>query len=183
MSSYFDIKLLPDAEISTPVLMNAVYIKLHKLLCDIGSTTIGISFPKYSATLGSVLRLHGTEVDLAALKKQHWLGGMLGYCSLSDVLPVPEGVKHRTIGRKQSNMTESKLNRLLKRGSITEDEAKQYRAKMLSKGLNNPYVELVSASNGHKHRRFMVFGDLLGSPVEGEFDQFGLSKTATVPWF
>ncbi|MDH5259604.1 MAG: type I-F CRISPR-associated endoribonuclease Cas6/Csy4, partial [Gammaproteobacteria bacterium] len=26
-------------------------------------------------------------------------------------------------------------------------------------------------------------GPLLDKPVEGRFDQFGLSKTATVPWF
>ena len=80
-------------------------------------------------------------------------------------------------------MTQAKFNRLLKRGSITEDEAKQYKAKMFTKGLDNPYLELQSHSNGHKHRRYIQFGELLDSPITGEFDQFGLSKTATIPWF
>ena len=108
---------------------------------------------------------------------------MSGYCNVSDILPVPDLVQYRTVSRKQSNMTQSKFNRLIKRGSITEAEAKQYKAKMFTKGLDNPYLELQSGSNGHKHRRYIEFGELLDNPVAGEFDQFGLSKTATVPWF
>ena len=80
-------------------------------------------------------------------------------------------------------MTQSKLNRLIKRGSISQEQVKEYRTKMFTKGLDNPYVELVSGSNGQKHRRYIEFGPLLANPTEGAFDQFGLSKTATVPWF
>ncbi len=80
-------------------------------------------------------------------------------------------------------MSQSKLNRLLQRGSITEDDVKNYKAKMFSRGLDNPYVELVSGSNGQRHRRYIEFGELLDNPVAGEFDQFGVSKTATVHWF
>lgn len=54
---------------------------------------------------------------------------------------------------------------------------------MFSQGLDAPYLELQSASNGHRHRRYIEFGELLDAPVRGEFDSFGLSKTATVPWF
>ena len=54
---------------------------------------------------------------------------------------------------------------------------------MFTKGLDNPYLELVSTSNEHTHRRYIQFSGLLTEPVDGEFDQFGLSKTATVPWF
>jgi len=183
MSYYRDVKLLPDAEISTSVLMNAIYVKLHKSLYDLSSNSIGVSFPKYKITLGNVLRLHGGESDLAELQQKNWLGGMSGYCQVSEVMPVPDGVRHRTISRKQSNMSQSKLNRLIKRGSISEEEAKQYKAKMFSKGLDNPYIELQSGSNGHRHRRYIEFGELVDNAVAGEFDQFGLSKTATVPWF
>jgi CRISPR-associated endonuclease Csy4 len=54
---------------------------------------------------------------------------------------------------------------------------------MFQKGLDNPYLELESGSNGHLHRRYIVFGELMDKPMSGEFDQFGLSKTATIPWF
>ena len=183
MNNYIDIELHPDAEMPVNRLLSTVYTKLHKALCDLDSVGIGVSFPKYKITLGNVLRLHGGESDLAKLQQKNWLGGMSGYCQVSEVMPVPDGVRHRTIGRKQSNMSQSKLNRLIKRGSISEEEAKQYKAKMFSKGLDNPYIELQSSSNGHRHRRYIEFGELVDNAVAGEFDQFGLSKTATVPWF
>jgi len=80
-------------------------------------------------------------------------------------------------------MTSAKLRRLIKRGSISAEEAKKYKAKMFTQGLDNAYLELDSSSNCHKHRRYLEFGELISSPVLGGFDQFGLSKIATVPWF
>jgi CRISPR-associated endonuclease Csy4 len=183
MDYYLDIHILPDPEFKKTVLMNAIYSKLHKALCDLHSTSIGVSFPKYEVTLGNVLRIHGKESALNDLQGQNWLGGMSGYCNVSDVRRVPADTKFRTVSRKQTTMSQSKLNRLIKRGSISEEDIKKYKAKMFSKGLDNPYIELASGSNGHKHRRYIEFGELQDNPVAGEFDQFGLSKTATVPWF
>jgi len=54
---------------------------------------------------------------------------------------------------------------------------------MFQQGLDNPYLELDRSSNGHKHRRYIQFGELKTQIIEGAFDQFGLSKTATIPWF
>ena len=184
MNNYFNITLLPDAEMPVTVLMNAICAKLHKSLCDSHSTAIGISFPKYAVTLGNVLRIHGSEADLQKLHDENWLGGMKGYCKFGEVSVVPADAKHRIVSRKQATMSQSKLNRLLKRGSITEDKVKAYKSKMFAeKGLNNPYLDFVSGSNGQRHRRYIELGTLLDAPVAGEFDQFGLSKTATVPWF
>ncbi len=164
-------------------ILNAVYTKLHKTLENLDSTSIGVSFPQYKAILGNTLRIHGSHETLDKLMQHNWLGGMLGYCKISKIKPVPGEVSHRTISRKQSTMSPSKLRRLIKRESITDKEAKQYRAKMFSKGLDNPFIELESASNGHRHRRYIEFGELLDHSVQGKFDSFGLSKTATVPWF
>ena len=183
MTHYFDIRLLPDTEIPSTVLMNAIYTKLHKVLFDLTSSNIGVSFPKYKKTLGNGLRIHGEKSVLNDLQGLDWIGGMKGYCQIGDIVPVPTNAKHRTVSRIQTTMSQSKLNRLLKRGSITEDEAKSYKTKMLTRGLDNPYLELQSGSNGQRHRRYIEFGPLLDNPVEGNFDQFGLSKTATIPWF
>jgi len=183
MDHYIDIFILSDPEFPATILMNSLYTGLHKVLHDLGSTNIGVSFPKYEVTLGNVLRIHGDKPVLSNLQGLNWVGGMNGYCAIGDIAPVPADTKYRTVARVQTTMSQSKLKRLLKRGSITEDEIKQYKAKMFSKGLDNPYVELVSGSNGHKHRRYIAFGDLLDKPVIGDFDQFGLSRTATVPWF
>jgi len=180
---YIDVQLNPDAEMQENVLLNKVYTKLHKALFRLKSTDIGVNFPKYRLKLGDVIRIHGNRDKLMGLQKLNWLGGLIGYCDVSDITPVPEQAKFRTVSRKQSNMTESKSRRLIKRGTLSQEEVKGYKAKMFAQGLDNPYLEMESGSNGHKHRRYIQFGDLLDVPVKGEFDQFGLSKIATVPWF
>ena len=183
MNYYVNILIKADAEMRENLLLNKVYSKLHKALSGLKSTDIGVSFPQYKIILGGVLRLHGGEAKLSDLQETEWLGGLKGYCNVSSIEPVPSGAHYRTVFRKQSNMTEAKLRRLIKRGSISDSGLKVYRAKMFAQGLDNPYLELESSSNGHKHRRYIQFGDLSVEPVEGLFDQFGLSKTGTVPWF
>jgi CRISPR-associated endonuclease Csy4 len=183
MDSYIDIRLIPDAELPINRLLSALYTKLHKALCDLKSESIGVSFPAYNVMLGNVLRLHSTEADLDKLEAFDWLCGLRGYCEISTIKLVPAEVKFRVVSRKQTTMSKSKLKRLLKRGSITEEETKGYKAKLFIKGIDNPSVELVSGSNGQIHRRYIGFSPLLDKPISGNFDQFGLSKTATVPWF
>lgn len=183
MDYYLDIKMMPDEEVPIYFIRNNVYTKLHKRLCDLTSTNIGISFPEYKVMLGKFLRLHGTKQRLQTIQSEDWLGGLTGYCHVSSIQQIPEQVSYRTVSRIQMNMSSSKLRRLIKRGSIKPDELKHYNTKMLQKGIDNPFLELESTSNGHKHRRYLSFGKLQDNAITGEFDQFGLSKTATVPWF
>jgi len=183
MNFYIDIKIKPDAEMRESVLLSKVYTKFHKALFDLKSQRIGISFPDFKVKLGQVLRIHSEQAMLNDLQGLNWLGGLSGYCKISDITKAPEKCKHRVISRKQANMTEAKLRRLIKRDTIKTEEAKVYKAKMFSQGLANAFVELDSGSNGHHHRRFIQFGDLQEQAVQGDFDEFGLSKQATVPWF
>ncbi len=183
MDYYLDIKIEPDEEVPVYFIRNKVYTKFHKALFSLNSTDIGISFPKYKVKLGNVIRLHGTENSLQKLQDKNWLGGLSGYCDISSIQAIPDEVVYRTISRKQSNMTEAKLRRLIQRGSISQDEVKGYKAKMFQQSLDNPYLELESTSNGHKHRRYLAFGESSKSMTLGEFDFFGLSKTASIPWF
>jgi len=183
MDYYIDIKIKPDAEMRENLLLNKVYSKLHKALFTLNSSKIGVSFPRYHVMLGDVIRIHGTKEKIIELQAINWLGALSAYCELSDILAIPNQVSYRTISRKQSNMTEAKLRRLIKRGSVSEDNTKKYKAKMYSLGLDNPYLELESNSNGHKHRRYLQFGEIINTPVVDVFDTFGLSKTATIPWF
>ncbi|GFO72460.1 CRISPR-associated endonuclease Csy4 [Bathymodiolus japonicus methanotrophic gill symbiont] len=178
MNHYIDILIKPDAEMRKNVLLNKVYTKLQKALFTLNSTGIGVSFPQYKVMLGNRLRIHGIEEKLTELQATDWLGGSAGYCDVSPIQAIPNEVVYRTISRKQSNMTEAKLRRLIKRDSISLDEIKGYKAKMFQKWLDNPYLELDSLSNGHKHRRYIAFGEPVKSNSEGKFDFFGLSKTA-----
>jgi len=72
---------------------------------------------------------------------------------------------------------------VLKRNSIPQEKIKGYKAKMFQQGMNNPYLELQSTLNGHKHRRYLAFGEISETKNLGDFDFFGLSKTASIPWF
>jgi CRISPR-associated endonuclease Csy4 len=183
MDFYIDIQLKPNAEMPINRLLNVMYTKFHRALHDLKSNSIGVSFPAYNVLLGNKLRIHGSAANLAAIQQLNWIGGLISYCEVSQLLVVPPNHTHRTVSRKQSTMSKAKLNRLLKRGSIAKQGAKQYKTKMFTNGLDNPYLVLVSGSSGHKHRRYIEFGELVTQRIIGEFDHFGLSKTATVPWF
>ncbi|MFK5881757.1 MAG: type I-F CRISPR-associated endoribonuclease Cas6/Csy4 [Sulfurospirillum sp.] len=183
MDYYLDIRLLPTKEMRENVLLNQVYSSFHKRLYDLKSTTIGVSFPEYRLKLGRLLRIHGTREDLERLEEKDWLGKYRDFCKVGTITAVPQNVKYRIVSRVQQNMTEAKLRRLIKRGSISDEEVKKYRIKMYEGGLDNPFVELVSISNGQRHRRFIEFGKLEDVVIEDKFDLFGLSKTATIPWF
>jgi CRISPR-associated endonuclease Csy4 len=183
LNYYIDIKVKPDGILSQNVLLNKLYSEFHKALYDLGTTSIGVSFPNYKIQLGNILRIHATLEDLEELQKKNWVEPLLKYCQISPISPIPKKVSYRIISRKQANMTLAKLRRLIKRGTITAEQATSYKAKMFTQGISNPYLELESSSNGQKHRRFIEFGDFSDTPIDGSFNQFGLSKTATIPWF
>jgi CRISPR-associated endonuclease Csy4 len=183
MDYFIDIQVKPDANIRENVLLNRVFTQFHKALHALNSNSIGVSFPNYKVKLGNVLRIHATKEMLETLYASNWLDDLSGHYKSASIRPVPEEVQYRTVSRKQANMTQAKLRRLIKRGSIRESEIQSYKAQMFKRGLDNPYLELESASNGHKHRRFLEFGQLLDKPQTGTFDCFGLSRTATIPWF
>jgi CRISPR-associated endonuclease Csy4 len=188
MDYYIDIKLMPNKEIRENVLLNQVYTEFHKRLYDINAKNIAVSFPNYRLKLGDIFRIHGTKEALLKLNEKDWLLQSQSFCKISEIKIIPENIQHRTISRVQQTMSQSKLRRLVKRaeegkGGIKPEDVKKYKIQMLQGGLENPFVELVSGSNGERHRRFIAFGTLQESGVEGEFDLFGLSKTSTIPWF
>jgi len=183
MDFYIDIVILTDPDLSQPIIMNAAYTNFHKVLFDIRSNQVGVSFPHHKKTLGDILRMHGSMSDLQELQKQNLLLGLVGYCEMTGISQVPDDASYHTVSRMQINMSQSKLRRLVKRGSITEEESKRYNLKLPSLHIGNPYVDLVSGSNGQKHRRYIKFGEIVNKPTGGTFDQFGFSKVATIPCF
>ena len=184
MRHYINLLFQADEEVPIYFIRNKVFTKLHKTLHDQKQTSIGVSFPNHKAKLGDIIRLHGDKTSLETLQKRNWLGGLSGYCRVSNILPVPDKVEgYRTVSRIRQNMTNAKLRRLIQRGSISEDETRGYQAKMMAGSLDDPFLELRSKSTSEKYRIYIVFGALKDQPAEGDFNHFGLSKTATVPWF
>lgn len=183
MDYYIDLCLKPDAEMREAELSSKVFTKFHKALVNLDTNQIGISFPLVNLKLGKLFRIHGDQSLLSDLQGQAWLGGLSEYCKHSDILKVPDQVEYRVISQKRSNMSNAKLKRLIARGNIDEAGIKNYKVKMLSQGLDNPYLDVFSGSTQQNRRIFFEFSEILPRPVQGVFNTYGLSKTATVPWF
>ncbi|EPJ47991.1 MAG: CRISPR-associated protein Cas6/Csy4, subtype I-F/YPEST [Osedax symbiont Rs1] len=184
MDSYIDIRINPDAEMRQNILLNKIFTKFHKVLCDLSANDIGVSFPEAKVLLGRLIRIHATASRLQELMATKWLGGLVGYCDCSDIKSIPNNTLHRRISRWQHNMSGSHLRRLIKRGSIADDEIKAYKAKMFAVQMTElPFLELESNTNGNHHRRYFQMTESQQEAIKGEFDYFGLSKTATIAWF
>jgi CRISPR-associated endonuclease Csy4 len=184
MNFYLDININPHLDIHSNKAMGFLFQNVHKSIVALGIGKIAISFPKAGQySVGSILRLHGSEHDLSLFVTNDFLIRIKPYSFLSNVKAIPNEVLFKKISRIRSNMSKSKLNRLLRRGTITADKISGYMDKMLKNSLNNSYIDLYSESTNRTFRMFFQFSEILSNPSEGEFDSYGLSDEATIPWF
>lgn len=187
MDLYLELTLLPDPEFPQPMLMNALLSKLHRALHDIRRNDIGISFPDFSQrprALGARLRIHGSQDALGSLLALNWLSGMRDHLSLSGPEQVPAHAQHRCVSRVQVDSNPERLRRrLIKRHGISEEEAKSRIGDGVGKQCELPFAQLRSKTTGQTFCLFIRHGQLQDRAREGGFSGFGLSSTATVPWF
>lgn len=169
--------------------MGALYNKLHRALYDLQATDIGVSFPQHkhgvrARTLGGHLRLHANQARLGVLMEAGWLQGMRDHVTVSEILKVPDEVKHINVARKQFNTgNPSRAKRYAKRHNIAGDEAKQMYAKLAERRIELPFVQVHSRSTQQRFCVFIEHGNPQETAVAGSFSQYGLNATTTVPWF
>ena len=183
MDHYINIKVLPDPEFEATVLMNALYAKCHRVIGQLGEGQVGVSFPHHKKNLGDVLRLHGNQENLKQIMGENWLKGLSDYTQVSEVKSVPESVQYRTVQRIQKKSPYNKRKRAVAKGWCTEAEAAEKFKDDSHKLLDLPYAQIKSLSTQNMIRIFIQHGELLSSSVVGVFSSYGLSKTATIPWF
>ncbi|WP_447927699.1 type I-F CRISPR-associated endoribonuclease Cas6/Csy4 [Vreelandella sp. EE27] len=189
MDHYIDIHLRPDPDFPEPMLMGALYNKLHRALFDLEANDIGVSFPlrKHGVnarTLGGHLRLHATQARLQQLMTANWLTGMRDHVSVSDILAVPSDAKHINVARRQFNTgSPSRAKRYAKRHDVSESEARQIYARVAEKRIELPFVNINSRSTQQRFSLFIEHGKPREKSVAGVFNRYGLSPDATVPWF
>jgi len=184
MDHYLEIRLLPDPEFSTNLLMNELYDRFHRALAEIGSDSIGISFPQAQKTPGDRLRLHGGSSDLQRLMEQVWLKGYMDYLDVSAIKRVPDNCRYRIVRRVQAKSSiERMYRRSVKKGWLTVEQAQGKMAGIKEQRLKQPFVQLKSHSSGQRFRLFIQQGRLLENRRGGKFSAYGLSGEATVPWF
>ena len=183
MKHYINIKVLPDPEFTETILMNALYAKCHRILGEVGEGDVGVSFPNHKKTLGAVLRLHGTEAKLNKIMAENWLKGLGDYTQVSTVLTAPDSGQHRTVAHVRKKSPHNKRQRVIKKGWLTEQEAYEKFKDSDQVLLKWPYAQIKSLSTQSNMRVFIKHGDIVDVSVTGQFSTYGLSKTATIPWF
>lgn len=189
MDHYINVRLLPDPEFPPDFLMGALYSKLHRTLYDLEADDIGISFPEHKEgvrkrTLGTLLRLHANRQRLMHLLDTTWLKGMHDHVQVSEIQVVPDDVTYRTVTRKQFNTGgESRAKRYAKRHEIPIEEARELYAKVAARRIELPFAKISSRSTGQRFSLFIEHGHERREPLSGTFNHYGLSSSATVPWF
>lgn len=187
MQYYVDIDVLEDPEFNRNVLMNALFSKFHKGLVKSGyQGSIAVSFPEYRLkpmTLGKILRLHGSDAALAAFMRENWLTGMFDHVRCSSIQNAPATCGFVQVKRKQSKSNVERLRaRFAKRHSVSEEEAKQVIPFEAQKRLALPFVSIRSQSTDQRFNLFIQQTKVEKNEL-GDFNGYGLSQTATVPWF
>ncbi|WP_312584650.1 type I-F CRISPR-associated endoribonuclease Cas6/Csy4 [Atlantibacter sp.] len=184
MDHYLEIHVLPDPEFSEEMLMAALVAKLHRALGSRGKGDIGISFPSFGLKPGPRLRVHGTQSALKELESMAWRKGLHDYCLCTELMPVLEIKGWRCVSRVQVKSNPQRLlRRSVRKGWLTEEEARQ-RSLMITEQFSDlPWLNMRSLSTGQCFRLFVCHGEIQPKPIAGEFSSYGLSPTATVPWF
>jgi CRISPR-associated endonuclease Csy4 len=189
MDHYLEIRLLPDPEFVPTILMNALFAKLHRALVDLGSTRIGISFPGLTKDqkcrgVGECLRIHGALDDLHGLMGMPWLTGMRDHTLVHGPEPIPDQVEQCRVRRVQAKSSPVRLRRrLMRRKGLSEEDARRTLPDERAKRLELPYIAIASRSTGQAFRLFIDQQPSATQRMEGDFNHYGLSGTATVPWF
>ncbi len=186
MSHYIELRIIPNPEFPSSIIMNLLYNKLHRALVQTNSTTIGVSFPDFDNKrnrLGERLRLHGSAAHIQNVMDNISLTALLDYLRIGDIQEVPPRVNHVTVRRVQCKSSAERIRRRqIKRHQLSEEDALIRIPNTVQKQLTLPYVTLKSESTGQSFRLF-INQERVENPETGSFNTYALSDQATVPMF
>jgi len=187
MTHYTDIHILSLPEIAPEHILEKLFAKIHLALATLNRSDIGLSFPDVNEkrpSLGQRLRLHGSEQALRLLLDQAGIVTMRDYLQLDSIQPTPEHAAFRQLRRVQIKSSADRLRRrLAKRHNLTMEEAAARIPESAAGKLNLPFIQVQSHSSGQTFHLFISHGVIRQTPIPGEFNAYGFSTKATVPWF
>ncbi|RUO42769.1 type I-F CRISPR-associated endoribonuclease Cas6/Csy4 [Aliidiomarina taiwanensis] len=192
-------------------LFTQVHLALVEQKAPNNRVPFGVSFPEYKCfndkgkavkTLGRKLRVFAhTEQLLDQLDLQKWLMRLTDYLHIKSVQAVPSEVKsHVVVSRYQPvKNLERTTRRLAKRQGISFEEAlKQqnqrfaelngYSLKQAEEHYHNPvvkefpFIKISSLSSGNNYSLHIV-QRAMAKECKGDFNTYGLSNGATVPYW
>jgi len=192
MKYYIEISLLGNNEIPIYFLWQKLYQQIHLGLVEIqdaqGSVPVGVSFPQYNEVLnhlGCKLRLFSsTQEQLQQFNISKWLNRLTDYTHCTSIKEAPQVVnKFAHFKRVQFDTNIERLaRRRVKRKSESLEQALKYFNGFKVKENKLPFVNMSSLSNNMQFRLFIKI-EIVQKATVGKFNCYGLSKTATVPWF
>lgn len=196
MQHYLDITLLPDDGIGHYFLWGKLYQQLHLALVEHNQGHdgyIAVSFPQYNTKpmqLGLKLRLFAsTENMLEQLNIGKWLNRFADYCHISSIKAVPEHTQFALFSRKHCQTNPERLaRRRAKRKGETFEQAMQHFAGFKGDSSTLPFIAMESLSSAETRGsankfRLIIDKKIVPDHQSGNFNCYGLSKGATVPWF
>ena len=188
MDKFIDISIRSDPEFSDSTIMNTLFWRFHGVLVKLKVSSVGVSFPGYDNAkplLGNRLRLHGSQRDLENVMHENWLKALTDHVRVSNIQAVPDNAMYRIVRRVQAKSNPERLRRRqMKRHSLSKEEVRQRLPdNMKAQQLQLPFIQLKSRSSAQHFRLFIEHMPLQEPPTDGEFTTYGLSKSATIPWF
>ncbi|TDR06741.1 type I-F CRISPR-associated endoribonuclease Cas6/Csy4 [Marinomonas communis] len=188
MDHYLDIKILEDPEFTAPILMNALFSKLHRALVEVSNHDIGVSFPDAGKkSLGKILRLHGTQERLSVLESLAWRKGLGDFTLVSDVTEAPQTSEYWLVQRIHVQSNPDRIRRrAMKRHNLTYEQAVEQIPDSVGKELDLPFVRIKSQSTGGQQFPLFIKQTAISEasqPNEIQFSKYGLSSATPVPKF
>ena len=186
MDHYLDVSF--DASVDFPLVhqMTSFYQGLHLYLVNTRAQ-LGVTFPEMQlrgrSPLGSLIRLHGTRDALTVFIGNPSLSRIRSPFRLSEIEKTPLLSQPRTFWRHQPKSIVQMRKRAIKRHGLTEAQAIERYPSDMHEQSSQPYLELRSLSTHQTFKLFFVKGNPKSETVTGDFNTYGLSPTATLPWF
>ena len=191
MKYYQELTVLPDAELSSHVILSKAYQQIHIGLAsqkgEDGYSHIGISFPEYRVSpcgLGCKVRLFAMdEEELERLDLKKLMNRLQDYVHITRIRPVPVKVKGYAVYSRfhQTKSVAQKTRRYAKRHGVSYESARELFGEE-EMAENIPYIRITSLTNRHGFSLFIAREDRDQMHHEG-FSAYGLSSTSTVPEF
>ena len=187
-SHYFELRAIPQLEITETEVINQIMQSLHEVLVNYQGN-IAVSFPLYNVkkTLGGVIRIFGHESIL-----QQFIGDLQkrsiinNYSLFFPISKIPSRIKGhirliRVCPKGKRHLVRAE-KRLTAQGKWSEEVKRNITEKWGCIQLNYPHIHFESKSTGQKFIMWLK-QQKCKTAIQGEFNSYGLSKTATVPDF
>jgi len=153
-----------------------------------GNAPVAVSFPQYSEELnhlGCKLRLFAEDKQtLESFNAGKWLNRLTDYVHVKQIQQVSDNVTEFTCFKRQQvkSSNERLARRKAKREGIHYELALEQLKGFEEKKVQTPYINIKSQSSGKLFRLFIEKCSA-EKAQEGQFNSYGLSNQATVPWF